>query len=78
MYLSEIGFENVKWTEMAQDCVQWLALALAVLNLQVLLTEFSSPLRHYGREFLTCYPLGAHSVLALLPVHSAYRTYAVT
>jgi hypothetical protein len=39
MDLREIGCENWKWMELAQDRVQWLALVLAVLNLRVLPTE---------------------------------------
>jgi len=33
------GCENVRWIELAEDCVQWRALLLAVLNLQVLLSQ---------------------------------------
>jgi hypothetical protein len=32
-YLREIGCEDGKWMELAQDGVQWQALVLAVLNL---------------------------------------------
>jgi hypothetical protein len=39
MDLSEIGYEEEKWMELAQDRVQWRALVLAVLNLLVLLPE---------------------------------------
>jgi hypothetical protein len=37
--VSEICCEDGRWMELAQDCVQWPALVLAVLNLQVLLPE---------------------------------------
>jgi hypothetical protein len=37
--LRETGCENVGWMEWAWNCVQWQAFVLAVLNLQVLLTE---------------------------------------
>jgi hypothetical protein len=37
MDLMETGFEDGRWMELAQDRVQWRALVLAVLNLQVLL-----------------------------------------
>jgi len=37
MDLREIGCEDGRWMELAQDCVQWWALVLAVLNLEVLL-----------------------------------------
>ena len=39
MELREIGCEDGRWMELAQDCVQWWALVLAVLNLLVLLPE---------------------------------------
>jgi hypothetical protein len=39
MDLGEMGCEDGRWMELAQDRVQWLALALAVLNLRVLLPE---------------------------------------
>jgi hypothetical protein len=39
MNLVEVGCEDGRWMELAQDCVQWRALLLAVLNLQVLLPE---------------------------------------
>jgi len=39
MYLREIGCEDGRWMELAQDRVQWWALVLAVLNLRVLLPE---------------------------------------
>jgi hypothetical protein len=39
MDLSEIGCEDGRWTELAQDSVQWQALVLAVLNLLVLLQQ---------------------------------------
>jgi hypothetical protein len=35
--LREIGCEDGRWMELAQDRVQWQALVLAVLNLGVLL-----------------------------------------
>ena len=35
----EIGFEDVRWMEVAQDRVWWQALVLTVLNLLVLLPE---------------------------------------
>jgi len=37
--LMEIGCEDGRWMELAQDCVQWWALVLAVLNLGVLLPQ---------------------------------------
>ena len=39
MDLREIGCEDGRWIELAQDRVQWQALVLAVLNLLVLLPE---------------------------------------
>jgi len=39
MDLREIGCEDGRWMELAQDCVQWQALVLAVLSLLVLLPE---------------------------------------
>jgi hypothetical protein len=39
MELREIGCEDGRWMELAQDCVQWWALVLAMLNLLVLLPE---------------------------------------
>jgi hypothetical protein len=36
MNFMEIGFEDGRWMELAQDCVKWWALLLVVLNLQVL------------------------------------------
>jgi hypothetical protein len=39
MDLNKIGCEDGRWMELAQVCVQWRALALAVLNLWVLLPE---------------------------------------
>jgi hypothetical protein len=39
MDLKEIGCEDVRWMELAQDLVQWRVLVLAVLNLRVLLPE---------------------------------------
>jgi hypothetical protein len=33
MDLREIGSEDERWMELTQDCVQWQALVLAVLNL---------------------------------------------
>jgi hypothetical protein len=35
--LMEIGYEDGRWMELAQDRVQWRALVLAVLNLGFLL-----------------------------------------
>jgi len=35
----EIGYEDGRWMELAQDRVQWCALELAVLNRCVLLSE---------------------------------------
>jgi DNA polymerase III delta prime subunit len=37
MKIRELGSENRRWMELAQDRVQWQALVLAVLNLRVLL-----------------------------------------
>jgi hypothetical protein len=37
--LREIGSEHRRWLELAQDCVQWRALVLGVLNLRVLLPD---------------------------------------
>jgi hypothetical protein len=39
MGLSEVVREDERWMELAQDHVQWWALVLAVLNLQILLPE---------------------------------------
>jgi hypothetical protein len=39
MYLTEVGCEDGRWVELAQDRVQWRALVLAVMNLRVLLPE---------------------------------------
>ena len=39
MDLREIGCEDGRWIELAQDRVQWQALVLVVLNLLVLLPE---------------------------------------
>jgi hypothetical protein len=39
MDLNETGFDNEMWMKLAQDHVQWQTLLLAVLNLQVLLSE---------------------------------------
>jgi hypothetical protein len=39
MDLNEIGFEDGRWMKLAQDHVQWQALVLIALNLQVLLPE---------------------------------------
>jgi hypothetical protein len=39
MDLREMGCEDGRWMELAQDRVQWRALVLAVLNLRVLLPE---------------------------------------
>jgi len=41
MDLMEIGCEDGRWMELAQDLVQWWALVLAVLNRCVLLPESS-------------------------------------
>jgi len=38
-YFGRLGLEGRKWMELAQNCVQWRALVLAVLNLLVLLPE---------------------------------------
>jgi hypothetical protein len=39
MDLTEVGCDDGRWMELAQDRVQWLTLVLAVLNLRVLLPE---------------------------------------
>jgi hypothetical protein len=39
MDLREIGCEDGRWMELAQDRVQWRTAVLAVLNLRVLLPE---------------------------------------
>ena len=39
MDLMEIGCEDGRWMELAQDCLQWWAFVLAVLNRYVLLQE---------------------------------------
>jgi hypothetical protein len=39
MDLREIGCEDRRWMELAQDRVQWRALALEMLNLRVLLPD---------------------------------------
>jgi hypothetical protein len=41
MDLMEIGCEDGRWMELAQDCLQWSALVLKVLNLWVLLPHYS-------------------------------------
>jgi hypothetical protein len=38
MDLREMGCEEERWMELAQDRVQWRALVLAVLNLRILLS----------------------------------------
>jgi hypothetical protein len=54
MDLREMGCEDGRWMELAQDRVQWRALMLAVLNLRVLLPESQliskMDLREIGRE----------------------------
>jgi hypothetical protein len=52
MDLREIGCEDGRWMELAQDCVQWQALVLAVLNLLVLLPEIwlISKVAHKGNR----------------------------
>jgi hypothetical protein len=37
--LKEIGCEDGRWMELAQDRVQWQALVSAMLNLEVLLSQ---------------------------------------
>jgi hypothetical protein len=37
--LTQVGCEDGRWMELAQDCVQWWALVLVVLNIQILLPE---------------------------------------
>jgi hypothetical protein len=37
MELRETGCEDGRWIELAQDCVEWWAMVLAVFNLSVLL-----------------------------------------
>jgi hypothetical protein len=44
MDLREIGCEDGRWMELAQDRVQWRALVLAVLKLRVLLPAVDIPL----------------------------------
>jgi hypothetical protein len=39
MYIIEMGCQDGRWMELAQDRVQWWALVLAVLSLRVLLAE---------------------------------------
>jgi hypothetical protein len=39
MELREMGCEDGRWMDLAQDRVQWRPLVLAVLNLRVLLPE---------------------------------------
>jgi hypothetical protein len=39
MDVMEIGCEDGSWMEVAEDCVQWCALVLAMLNFCVLLAE---------------------------------------
>jgi hypothetical protein len=41
MYLREIGYDDGRWMKLAQDHVQWQALVLVVLYLQVLLLRFN-------------------------------------
>jgi hypothetical protein len=48
--LSEIGCEVGMWVVMAQDCIQWQALVLAVLNLGVLLPVSSFSYRSFSLE----------------------------
>jgi hypothetical protein len=40
MDLREVGFEDERWMELTQDHVEWQAVVLAALNLQVLLSEY--------------------------------------
>jgi hypothetical protein len=40
MCLKEVGFKDERWMELAQGCVQWWALILVALILQVLLPKF--------------------------------------
>jgi hypothetical protein len=37
MDLRKVGFEDRRWRKLAQDCVQWWALMLPMLKLEVLL-----------------------------------------
>jgi len=39
MHRRDIGCEDGRWMELAQDCVQWWALLLDILNFLVLLSE---------------------------------------
>jgi hypothetical protein len=48
MDLREIGYEDGRWMELAQDRVQWRALVLAVLNLRVMEPVFDLGVN--GRE----------------------------
>jgi hypothetical protein len=38
--LMEIGCEDGRWMELAQDSVQWRALVLAVMNVRMFILEF--------------------------------------
>jgi len=39
MDLKEIGCEDGRWMEVAQDCIQWQTLKLEVLKLWILLPD---------------------------------------
>jgi hypothetical protein len=39
MDLMEKGCEDERWMELSEDCVQWWAVVLAVLNFYVLVAE---------------------------------------
>jgi hypothetical protein len=55
MDLREIGFEDGRWMELAQDRVQWRALILAVLELGVPLPESLLAAYVHRRHCVSCY-----------------------
>jgi hypothetical protein len=54
MNLREIGSENGRWMELAQDLVHWLALVLAVLNILVLLPESYFVIHIFSERLVAC------------------------
>jgi hypothetical protein len=47
MELTETGFDAGRWMELAQDCVQWWALVLAVLKVLFVLVFKIPPIQNY-------------------------------
>jgi hypothetical protein len=74
MDLREIGCEDGRWIELAQDRVQWRALVLAVLNLGVLLPSYLC-YRFSGTTFIiyvNCPSLILHVAVQLLSAPASY------